>query len=235
MGVAYGVNPTWASQTDEGRTHIATRGIIQDGLVLNLDAGASISYPGSGATWTDLSGNGNNGTLVNGVGYNSSNGGALSFDGVNDYAILTNNSLPTGDYTINCWIKSPSIIPVSAYDMIISTSQYYWYLAIYSNRFRIDNNSSGTFAFGPTVTANTFYNLTISRISNTDTAYVNAVSQGTVGNSVTLSGNWEIGRWAYSPSHYWNSNIYQISIYNRALTAQEIQQNFNAQRGRFGI
>ena len=49
--------------------------IITDGLVLCLDAGNTKSYPGSGTTWTDLSGQGNNGTLVNGVGYNGSNGG----------------------------------------------------------------------------------------------------------------------------------------------------------------
>jgi hypothetical protein len=59
--------------------------IVTDGLVLCLDAGNPKSYPGSGTTWTDLSGNGNNGTLVNGVGYSGDNLGSLSFDGVNDY------------------------------------------------------------------------------------------------------------------------------------------------------
>ena len=61
MGVFAGIEPTWAAQTDVGRTHIATKGIVQSGLVLNLDAGVSSSYPGSGTTWTDLSGNGNDG------------------------------------------------------------------------------------------------------------------------------------------------------------------------------
>jgi hypothetical protein len=55
--------------------------VVSQGLVLALDAGNSKSYPGSGTTWSDLSGNGNNGTLVNGVGYNSSNLGSLVFDG----------------------------------------------------------------------------------------------------------------------------------------------------------
>jgi hypothetical protein len=55
--------------------------IITDGLVLALDAGNPKSYPGSGTAWTDLSGNGNTGTLVNGTGYNSGNGGSLVFDG----------------------------------------------------------------------------------------------------------------------------------------------------------
>jgi hypothetical protein len=60
--------------------------IIRSNLVLCLDAANPKSYPGSGTTWTDLSGFGNNGTLINGVGYSSDNLGSLSFDGVNDYA-----------------------------------------------------------------------------------------------------------------------------------------------------
>lgn len=65
--------------------------IIQDGLVLSLDAADRNSYPGSGTTWFDLSGNGNNFTLFNGVGYSTANGGSLTFDGTNDYAASTNN------------------------------------------------------------------------------------------------------------------------------------------------
>ena len=57
--------------------------IVKDGLILNLDAGNRYSHPGSGTTWSDLSGNNNNGTLVNGVGYSSSNGGSFVFDGTN--------------------------------------------------------------------------------------------------------------------------------------------------------
>jgi hypothetical protein len=85
MAVHGGPADWWTEGTDAGRTHIATKGIVQSGLVLNLDAGVSASYPGSGTNWTDLSGNGNNGTLVNGVGYNSANNGSFVFDGVNDY------------------------------------------------------------------------------------------------------------------------------------------------------
>ena len=62
--------------------------IITDGLVLYLDAANTKSYPGSGTTWSDLSGNGNNGTLVNGPTFNSTNGGSIVFDGVNDYAVI---------------------------------------------------------------------------------------------------------------------------------------------------
>ena len=234
MGVVYGNNTIVVNSTDAGRIVASTRMVIQDGLVLNLDAGASTSYPGSGTTWTDLSGNGNTGTLVNGPTYSSANGGSIVFDGSNDYATITNNSLPTGNYTINCWVKTPSVIPVTQYDMIISTSQNFWYLGIYLDKFTIDNND-GTFRFGSTLSASTWYNVVVTRSGSTDTAYINGVSQGTNTNSATLSGNWEIGRWAYSPSHYWNSDIAQVSIYNRALTADEILQNYNALKGRFGL
>ena len=59
--------------------------IVSSGLVMHLDAGNVASYSGSGTTWTDISGNGNHGTLINGVGFTSSNNGALVFDGTNDY------------------------------------------------------------------------------------------------------------------------------------------------------
>ena len=59
--------------------------IVTDGLVLLLDAGNTKSYPGTGTTWTDISRNGNNGTLTNGPTFDSANGGSLVFDGVDDY------------------------------------------------------------------------------------------------------------------------------------------------------
>ena len=59
--------------------------IVENGLVLHLDAADTNSYPGSGTLWTDLSGNGNNGTLTNGPAYSSNNKGYFSFDGTDDY------------------------------------------------------------------------------------------------------------------------------------------------------
>ena len=96
----------WTDGTNEGRTHIATKGVVQDSLVLNLDAGVSSSYPGSGITWTDLSGNGNNGTLTNGPTFSSNDGGSIVFDGANDYLDLgtqINSDITTTDVTISFW------------------------------------------------------------------------------------------------------------------------------------
>jgi hypothetical protein len=86
--------------------------IITDGLVLALDAANVKSYLGSRTTWKDLSGNGNHGTLVNGVGYTSTNSGALVFDGINDY-FVTNNNLNLSDtdkLTVQIILKTTSTI-----------------------------------------------------------------------------------------------------------------------------
>ena len=108
MGVYYGVNPTWATQTNEGRTYIATKAVVQSGLVLNLDAGVLSSYTVPGTTWTDLSGNANNGTLEVGVGYSGDNFGSLSFDGTDDFIDFTSDSnlLPTAGLTVSAWFKT---------------------------------------------------------------------------------------------------------------------------------
>ena len=87
-------------------------GIVSDGLVLWLDAGITPSYPTSGTTWTDLSGNNNNGTLVNGPTYSSTNGGSLVFDGTNDYVNISNSSsfnFGSGDFTVESWIRITSL------------------------------------------------------------------------------------------------------------------------------
>jgi len=81
--------------------------IIRDGLILYLDAAEPSSYPGSGTTWTDLSGRGNNGTLTNGPTYNSSNGGFLVFDGINDYCRHLLSSR-TEARTISIWFFDDS-------------------------------------------------------------------------------------------------------------------------------
>ena len=85
--------------------------IVRDGLVLNLDAANLCSYPGSGTTWTDVSGNGNNGTLTNGPTYSSANGGSIVFDGTNDYATAPLSSqfeFGTGEFTVEAWVNLTS-------------------------------------------------------------------------------------------------------------------------------
>jgi hypothetical protein len=113
--------------------------IVTSGLVLCLDAANPKSYPGSGTTWTDLSGNGNNGTLVNGPTYSSVNGGSIVFDGSNDY-ISTAYSIGTvSQQSISCWISKTNL----QYSLILASSASLYYgLEIYPTTIYVNIGSS---------------------------------------------------------------------------------------------
>jgi len=256
MGISFGIDPIWASQTDEGRTHIATKGIVQSGLVLNLDAGVSSSYPGSGTTWTDLSGNGNNGDLLNGVGFDGGNGGSLSFDGVDDVVTSSISSL-TSNYSIELWFK---LITSNSSEfggdntlIALTSSNEHGFLGEvrdsdkkirFLHRFPYDNIGGDSFYSSGSINLNQIYCITWVR-DNNQKIYINSNfdSQITSSNSAFNSNlnQLTIGQLKQNGSEYSgslriiNGNIYSCKIYNRALTPQEIQQNFNAYRRRFGI
>ena len=78
--------------------------IVEDGLVLYLDAGNEESYPGTGTTWKDLSGNGNDGTLTNGPTFSGDNTGGITFDGSNDYVDCGDIDI-TSSFTLSVWFK----------------------------------------------------------------------------------------------------------------------------------
>ena len=218
--------------------------IITQNLVLCLDAANTKSYPGSGTTWTDLSGNGNNGTLVNGVGYSGDNFGSLSFDGANDYVTLGTKDIITTDFSVNMWVKvTAATKEVYFFSFGYSDSNSallyrsggapYTLTMNYINSGVITTHSS-SFAINQNVT----YNITWTRTGSNNIVYINGVNIYSFSNSTTLiSCIYDIG-WATTRNKstaYYQGNIYTTSLYNRALTPQEIQQNFNATRSRYGI
>jgi len=224
--------------------------LITDGLVLNLDAAKRDSYPGSGTTWYDLSGNGNNGTLTNGPTYTGvSKDAAFVFDGVDDYVNLGTQTLITDDFTVENWFKVPTTGDAKEhYLMNIG------YNSFNSLLFTIDSQINNTFgasayyrdAVGNVVNygmgsgvTNTVYHSVLTRNGGTNIAYLNGVVANTFNNSTTLASNLSIQLgWAVprnKSTAYMNGNIYASKIYNRALSASEITQNFNALRGRYGI
>ncbi len=213
--------------------------ISLNGLVLCLDAANPKSYPGSGTTWTDLSGNGNNGTLVNGVGYSGDNLGSLSFDGVNDEVICTNNaSVQITVGTISAWFNANT--GNTGVNGIIA-KQSAWGLFVWDNTLRAyDWGNSAVRDTGITVGNSTWnyvamtFTETVGTPSNNAIIYLNAspVLTTTVKHSnhnVTV----QVGE-ANAGQHF-GGFIANASVYNRVLTAQEIQQNFNALKGRFGL
>ena len=211
--------------------------IITDGLVLCLDAGNTKSYPGSGTTWYDLSGNGNNGTLTNGVGYNSSNGGSLDFDGVDDY-IQTDITTHYPNITLEAWARRTdtnsfrSLIGKYKGDPAQTESYELLFNSNAGIRFHV---TSSAVDYNSSTIADTWYHVVGTYDGTTARIYLNgeAVASG----SRTAGSNSVPFRVGASPrgANYNNGNIARAFIYSRALTAQEIQQNFNALRGRFSI
>ena len=221
--------------------------IKEDGLVLALDAANTKSYPGSGTTWTDLSGNGNNGTLTNGPTFDSSNGGSIVFDGSNDY-VGTNYTASFQDFTLCAFVKANNPGAKTWEDIIdsydIDSSD--WCRITLSNgnpSLEIDANSTrSSVTSSQSALPNKWYHIVGVRNGTTGYLYINGVldkQNSVTGNviSADTDSQFVVGNLS-RPSNLtegWNGNIAQVSIYNRALTASEVQQNFNALRGRYGI
>jgi hypothetical protein len=222
---------------------------ITNGLVLCLDAANRKSYPGSGTTWTDLSGRGNTGTLVNGVGYSGSNLGSLSFDGVNDYTSISNSSsLQFGEtFTCNSWVYPTSItLRRVIFSTRINNPSGSWQLEIGTG-----NGGNGRIAVAGVntwiyesnsniISQNNWYNITYVKQNNATiggSIYLNGILITpivTTAYNITNNNDVKTIGFGQSLTQYFNGNIAQVSIYNRALTASEIQQNFNATRSRYG-
>lgn len=215
--------------------------IITNGLVLALDAANKKSYPGSGTTWTDLSGRGNTGTLVNGTGYNSGNLGSIVFDGTNDWSSFSSNpsyNVGTGDFSAFCWMKSSNksnFQTLLSLDDAATGGGILFYTNITDGVFR--TWIGGSVRNGSIDICNNVWNFVgVTRISGTVTHYINSISNGTYVASGSITANQNLRLGSYNGSlNMLNGNIAQVSIYNRALTAAEIRQNFNALRGRYSI
>jgi hypothetical protein len=214
---------------------------VTDGLVLALDAANRKSYPGSGTTWTDLSSRGNTGTLQGSPTYSSTNGGSLVFNGSSQYVNCgnaTNLQITVG--TISAWFNANN--GNSGYNGIIA-KQNAWGLFVADNVLKTyDWGAAGGAERNTGITVgNSTWNYaamtfteTVGTPSNNAIVYLNGspVLTTTVKHS-NHTVQVQIGE--ANAGQLFGGNIAQASIYNRALTAAEIQQNFNALRGRFSI
>ena len=231
------------------RQPIISASPISDGLQLYLDAGNASSYPGSGTTWTDLSGNGKNYTLTNGPTYSSSNGGIITFAGASSqYASSTlslYNSTTFPAYTMNLWAY-----PTGAGNFVSVLGQATINTAYHYSAIEI--SASGVIKFGQwigsmatiatsTQSLNAWYNLVITYSSSLATAYVNGVSVGTSATTWAAPGAntfmalMAIDTTNMGTSAYASGSLGAFMVYNRSLTAGEVTTNFNALRSRYGV
>jgi hypothetical protein len=217
--------------------------IVTNGLVLNLDSANKDSYPGTGTTWYDLSGNGYNGTLTNGPSFLSNqNGGTISLDSVDDIittgvtGIVPNSSSP---YTVSVWCYRNR--NNAGYEELLAQ----WTFANSGNSFffGFDNSNvrftdnwnpitvPGAGAVGVWINLVGVYTTTNAYI------YLNGSLAATKGSGFTYTGvgPFLIGRQGELSSEYFSGNLGSTLVYNRALSATEIAQNYNATKTRFGL
>ena len=209
--------------------------INTDGLLLNLDAGSLLSYAGSGNSWLDISGNNNVGLLVNGPTYSGSGvTGALVFDGTNDYVTLGKDILSTV-YTISAWFmlgdqasNRMQIIFDSSYSGILMNKN--------GGEFYYKNVSSYLLNFSYSFNFNTWYNITAVNASNKKSIYVNGSLVASIfdNSSYEPVNNFVIGSNSGNVE-FLLGKVAGVIAYNRALTASEIYQNYDAMRTRYGL
>ena len=230
--------------------------VITNGLTYYVDAGYNGSYPTTGTTWYDISGNGYIGTLTNGPTFNSANGGSIVFDGIDDTisTIGTTSTFSfiqnTGVFTISAWVKLTDL-SVARYFMGNNdgtTGSKGFYLGYQGNTGRLW--LAITYGVGGQLTLSQskvdFFTLNewvlVTCVGNGVNCqfYKNGIPFDTPSNFGTFStGNsardLNIGRINSFNSSYWKGDIALTQIYNRPLSSDEVLQNFNAQKSRFGL
>ena len=214
--------------------------VVTNGLVLYLDAANRKSYPGTGTAWTDLLQNGVNGTLTNGPTFTSTNGGAIVFDGVDDYVIVTP---PTSysEYTVQFFCKWISSVGVSERLFGCDAFGTYTIFNPYDVGFHYNplggSPPSVTLASGVNIGFGTWCQVavTVSTLSSNVVIYVNGIARNSWSTlpAANLSANIFIGK--QNTLYGANCQFANFQLYNRAITAAEVTQNFNALRTRFGI
>jgi hypothetical protein len=229
-------------------TQYAFGKIVTNGLVLALDAADRNSYVSGSTTWFDLSGNNYTGSLTNGPTYTGSNGGFINFDGVNDYIVLGPILNYTSEnFSFSYWVNFNSFTtnrggqgPVVIYKGSYSANGYYDQMGSNGSITFVSNQPAAavTSTGAGVIATGSWYNVAHVRNGTSVRIYVNGVDQTqTSGSHGTINGNstnFTVATYAFG---YICGNLKLSSMltYNRALSQQEVLQNYNAQKARFGL
>jgi len=232
----------FAGQTDKMSVNRDYESVVTNGLVFTIDSQYSPSYPKNGTSLYDLSFSGNNGTLINGVNYSND---TFLFDGSNDYIQCSNFTLPYQNHTISVWFKTSS----NNDQKILSFSNGCHPIQTINGVMRtcyggcgqasVTTGVDGNWHMATVIITNSFSRLYIDT-SSTVLASVDVVS-GSTGQPGYPSGILRFGsvgagpEGPTNPNFPFNGNIAICHMYNRSLTLDEVTQNYNAQKGRFGL
>jgi hypothetical protein len=231
--------------------------IVRDGLILELDAGNSNSYPGSGTTWTDISGYDNNSTLVNGPTFSSNNDGIIVLDGIDDFVSIPGNAtIYSSDFTWQSFHYIRSADPTTLDGMWWSETGVKNFLIVYGNAnlasayMRIDtqggvfqsyNTGTQTNGFGTSagpVTGRWIFTTVVKNGTTLSLYWNNAVLMWTLPNAGWgILDNTQAITFGARTTNQYNSamDVSNNLMYNRALSTLEITQNYDVYKSRFGL
>jgi hypothetical protein len=229
LATATGSHTVWGIQVTRGTTLLPYKTNVTDSV----------------DTWTDLSVNGNNGTLTNFPRFDSSNFGNILFDGTNDFVLLGSNSTYGNNTSWEAWVYCTG--DVSLYNMFMG--RYLPYFSFYAgNRLYFSNVIGVTqqvIQTAANLSLNTWYHATFTTsydgTNTTMKIYTNGVETATgtfTGSQYNYPYPFMIGDGNNGSNTTWypfSGRVSNVKVYNKTLTASEVQQNFNALRGRFGI
>ena len=215
--------------------------IVTSGLVVSLDAADRNSYPGSGTTWADVSGNSNNFTLNNSPTFSTANGGRFAFNGTNQDATLSSLNLQQ-NFTLDGWFNPNVLNTFSMFGQGTTAARqglHIWYISNTSVRFGMYSNDTD---FTVATSTGNWYNMVFTYNNSnpfTKQMYLNGVAlSGTPVETQTSyigSGTFRLGSTYGTGVNYGNGSFAGIKVYNRILSATEILQNYNAQKSRFNL
>jgi len=235
-------------RTGGGTNAIPPATYVTTNLLMYVDASVSSSYPGSGTTWSDLSGNGRNMTLTNGPTYTSGTPSYFTFDGTNDYAgtsITTFNNTNNVSGTIEGWVNIPD---TTGYRHIFgfrtNNNSFFFLLLLDSPNTEARVTVNGTnldINYNP---GSNFWNnwkqivFTFDRSDHKTRLYVNGsivgTSSGTNTNTFGTLPDFQVGG-ETSAGFYANILGSKFLVYNKALSSSEVSQNYNAFKSEFGL
>jgi hypothetical protein len=214
--------------------------LVTEGLVLHLDAGNTSSYPGSGTTWTSLTGS-YSGTLGTGVSYSSSDGGVITFNGgtdayVNMYGTASSLTSRTNNISVEAWYKSNNNFPAILRTGVSSSGFVFGYYSATGTSWKvtkygvIDLNVGAipqntawhqvVLTYSSTTGTRIYIDGALSGTANANTSNISAGSEFSIGRgeSVRLNGSMSIFRW-----------------YSSVLSASDVSQNYSVTKSRFGL
>jgi hypothetical protein len=216
--------------SDINNLGMSIKSIVTEGMITHCDSANNASYDGSGTTWTDLTGNGFNGTLQNGLGRENTYG-SFDFNGVNHFVSFNFGSATTSEVTVELWCKRTDT----------SGAEYFWDARNDGGTWMLCeyNGYDWNWGNGTFYNDNNLYTSWHQYVATSDSSgsrlYRNGLVKATGGsNNARLGNSFHLGT-RYTQSSWWLGQMAIFRVYDRVLNENEVQQNFLASKDRFGI